>query len=115
MLDGIRKTLKEGVVVLGGVKDGKVALLVNFAPEAVKRGGHAGNLLKELAPMVGGKGGGKAGDGARRRHGRGQAARGAGGRAGYAGEDAAKVKSTMGRATPTRELATKKHRKHKII
>ena len=60
MLDGIRKTLKEGVVVLGGVQDGKVALLVNLSPEVVKRGGHAGNLLKELAPKVGGKGGGKA-------------------------------------------------------
>jgi alanyl-tRNA synthetase len=60
MLDSIRKTLKEGVVVLGGVQDGKVALLVNLSPEVVKRGGHAGNLLKELAPKVGGKGGGKA-------------------------------------------------------
>jgi len=60
MLDGIRKTMKEGVVVLGGVKDGKVALLVNLSPEVVKRGGHAGNLLRELAPRVGGKGGGKA-------------------------------------------------------
>ncbi|MCY3024440.1 MAG: alanine--tRNA ligase [Planctomycetota bacterium] len=58
-LDGIRKTFKEGAVVLGGVKEGKVALLVNFSPEIVKRGGHAGNLLKALAPKVGGKGGGK--------------------------------------------------------
>ena len=58
-LDGIRKNLKEGAVVLGGAKDGKVALLVSFSPEIVKRGGHAGNLLKELAPKVGGKGGGK--------------------------------------------------------
>jgi alanyl-tRNA synthetase len=58
-LDGIRKTFKDGAVVLGGVKDGKVALLVSFPPELVKRGAHAGNLLKELAPKVGGKGGGK--------------------------------------------------------
>jgi len=58
-LDGIRKTFKEGAVVLGGVKEGRVALLVNFSPEVVKRGGHAGNLLKALAPHVGGKGGGK--------------------------------------------------------
>ncbi|HEY3325478.1 MAG TPA: alanine--tRNA ligase [Planctomycetota bacterium] len=59
MLDGIRKQFKEGAVVLGGSKDGKVALLVSFTPDVVKRGGHAGNLLKELAPKVGGKGGGK--------------------------------------------------------
>ncbi len=58
-LDGIRKQLPEGAIVLGGAKDGKVALLVSFSPEIVKRGGHAGNLLKELAPKVGGKGGGK--------------------------------------------------------
>jgi len=58
-LDGVRKTLKEGAVVLGGSKDGKAALLVSFSPEIVTRGGHAGNLLKELAPKVGGKGGGK--------------------------------------------------------
>jgi alanyl-tRNA synthetase len=58
-LDGIRKNLKEGAVVLGGAKDGKVALLVSLSPDVVARGGHAGNLLKELAPKVGGKGGGK--------------------------------------------------------
>ena len=58
-LDGIRKQLPEGAIVLGGAKDGKVALLVSFSPEIVKHGGHAGNLLKELAPKVGGKGGGK--------------------------------------------------------
>jgi alanyl-tRNA synthetase len=59
MLDGIRKNLKEGAVVLAGTKDGKVALLVSFSPEVVKRSGHAGNLLKALAPKVGGRGGGK--------------------------------------------------------
>jgi alanyl-tRNA synthetase len=58
-LDGIRKTFKEGAVVLGGTKDGKVALLVSMPAELVQRGAHAGNLLKELAPKVGGKGGGK--------------------------------------------------------
>lgn len=58
-LDGIRKQLPEGAVVLGGNKDGKVALLVSFSADIVKRGGHAGNVLKDLAPKVGGKGGGK--------------------------------------------------------
>jgi alanyl-tRNA synthetase len=58
-LDGIRKNFKDGAVVLGGTKDGKVALLVSVPPELVQRGAHAGNLLKELAPKVGGKGGGK--------------------------------------------------------
>jgi len=58
-LDGIRKKMPDAAVVLGGVKDGKVALLVSFSADLVKRGAHAGNLLKELAPKVGGKGGGK--------------------------------------------------------
>jgi len=58
-LDGIRKKLPEGAVVLAGNKDGKVALLVSLSPDLVKRGGHAGNILKEIAPLVGGKGGGK--------------------------------------------------------
>jgi alanyl-tRNA synthetase len=58
-LDGLRKTMPEGAVVLAGVKDGKISLLVSCSPEAVKRGVKAGDLLKQLAPMVGGKGGGK--------------------------------------------------------
>ncbi|HYF50400.1 MAG TPA: alanine--tRNA ligase [Planctomycetota bacterium] len=58
-LDGIRKNQKDAAVVLAGTKEGRVALLVSFSEEIVKRGGHAGNLLKELAPKVGGKGGGK--------------------------------------------------------
>jgi alanyl-tRNA synthetase len=58
-LDGIRKQFKDGVVVLGGVKDGKVALIVSLTKEVQARGGHAGNILKEIAAKVGGKGGGK--------------------------------------------------------
>ncbi|GMV83205.1 MAG: alanine--tRNA ligase [Planctomycetota bacterium] len=58
-LDGIRKKLPEAAVVLGGAKDGKAALLVSVPKELVARGAHAGNLMRELAAKVGGKGGGK--------------------------------------------------------
>ena len=58
-LDGLRKSMPEGVVVLAGSRDGKVSLLVSCSPEAVNRGVKAGDLLKQLAPIVGGKGGGK--------------------------------------------------------
>jgi len=58
-LDGIRKNLPDAAVVLGGSKDGKVALLVSFPKSAVDRGAHAGNLLQGPRPKVGGKGGGK--------------------------------------------------------
>ncbi len=47
------------MIALGGSKDGKAALLVSMSKDVVARGGHSGNLLKELAGKVGGKGGGK--------------------------------------------------------
>ena len=58
--DKLRDQLKRGVIVLG-LKDGdKVTLLVAVTPDVAKEGKvHAGNLIKELAPKVGGKGGGK--------------------------------------------------------
>lgn len=38
---------------------GKVNLVAMVTPEAMKRGGHAGNLIKGIAGKVGGGGGGK--------------------------------------------------------
>ena len=49
-----------GVVVLGSAgADGKVGLVAAVAKDAVARGLSAGALIGALAPMVGGKGGGK--------------------------------------------------------
>lgn len=48
-----------GVVVLGADNDGKVLWAVKAAPEAVKAGAHAGNLVRELAKITGGGGGGR--------------------------------------------------------
>jgi alanyl-tRNA synthetase len=39
--------------------EGKVQLLAKAGPEAVKRGAHAGNLVREVAKLVGGGGGGR--------------------------------------------------------
>jgi alanyl-tRNA synthetase len=47
-----------GVVVLGRSSDGKVSLIVRTSPDLTKRV-PAGQVIKELAPMVGGRGGGK--------------------------------------------------------
>jgi alanyl-tRNA synthetase len=47
-----------GVVVLGRSGDGKVSLIVRTSPDLLKRV-PAGQVIKELAPIVGGKGGGK--------------------------------------------------------
>ena len=57
--DQQKAKLGEGVVVLAGVKDGKVSLLAMATEEAVKKGAHAGNLIKAIARIVGGGGGGK--------------------------------------------------------
>jgi alanyl-tRNA synthetase len=49
-----------GVVVVAGVSDGKVALVAAANELAQERGVSAGELIRTLAPLVGGKGGGKA-------------------------------------------------------
>ncbi len=55
----IREKLPSGVVALAGVDGGTVTLLVFASPDLVKTGVHAGNLLKNAAPLVDGRGGGQ--------------------------------------------------------
>ncbi len=57
--DQIKDKLGEGVVVLASSADGKVNLIAMATDSAVKAGAHAGNLIKAIAPMVGGGGGGR--------------------------------------------------------
>lgn len=57
--DQLKDKLGEGVVVLASAKEGKVSLLVMATDEAQKKGAHAGKLIKELASVVGGGGGGR--------------------------------------------------------
>jgi alanyl-tRNA synthetase len=56
--DQLRDKLKSGVVVLGGVADGKVALVAAVTPDLAGRV-HAGKIIGEVAKVVGGKGGGR--------------------------------------------------------
>ncbi|HEV7842360.1 MAG TPA: alanine--tRNA ligase-related protein [Pyrinomonadaceae bacterium] len=56
--DKLLAKINSGVVVLGRTGDGKVSLIVRTSPDLTKRV-PAGQVIKELAPMVGGKGGGK--------------------------------------------------------
>ncbi|MCQ1533926.1 alanine--tRNA ligase [Mitsuokella jalaludinii] len=51
--------IESGVVVLGCANDGKVNLVVKASKDAVKRGIHAGKIIKEAAAVVGGGGGGR--------------------------------------------------------
>ncbi len=57
--DQLKTSLGEGVVVLASAKEGKVNLLAMATDGAMKQGAHAGNLVKAIAPCVGGGGGGR--------------------------------------------------------
>ena len=57
--DEIKAKLGEGIVILGSNKDGKVSLLAMATDGAMKAGAHAGNIIKAIAPVVGGGGGGR--------------------------------------------------------
>ena len=57
--DSLKEKLGEGVVVLLSDKDGKVNMISMATDEAVKAGAHAGNLIKGIAALVGGGGGGR--------------------------------------------------------
>ena len=57
--DQLKEKLGEGVVVLASGKDGKVSLLAMATDGAMKQGAHAGNLIKGMAAIVGGGGGGR--------------------------------------------------------
>ncbi|SES37220.1 alanyl-tRNA synthetase [Butyrivibrio fibrisolvens] len=57
--DSLKEKLGDCVVVLMSDNDGKVSIMTMASDSAVKKGAHAGNLVKEIAPMVGGGGGGR--------------------------------------------------------
>ena len=57
--DTLLARIKSGVVVLGRSSDGKVSLIVRTSDDLTHRV-PAGEVIKELAPIIGGKGGGKA-------------------------------------------------------
>ena len=57
--DQLKEKLGSGVVVLASAKDGKVSLLAMATDGAMKKGAHAGNLIKAVAKLVGGGGGGR--------------------------------------------------------
>ncbi len=57
--DQLRLKLGEGVVLLASVNEGKVSLMATATDGAVKQGAHAGNLIRGIAALVGGGGGGR--------------------------------------------------------
>ena len=57
--DQLKEKLGEGVILLASEKDGKVNLVAMATEDAMKKGAHAGNLIKGIAGLVGGGGGGR--------------------------------------------------------
>jgi alanyl-tRNA synthetase len=57
--DTLLARIKSGVVVLGRSSDGKVSLIVRTSADLIGKV-PAGQVIKELAPIIGGRGGGKA-------------------------------------------------------
>ena len=87
LLQSIADALKgqfKGVVVLGGAANGAVALVASVAPELTKQI-QAGKIIQTIAPIVGGKGGGRPDN-----------ARGGGKDVGKLDEALAKAKSLLG-------------------
>lgn len=57
--DQLKAKLGDGVVVLASASDGKVNLVAMATDAAMAKGAHAGNLIKGIAALVGGGGGGR--------------------------------------------------------
>ncbi|MBQ2981281.1 MAG: alanine--tRNA ligase [Lachnospiraceae bacterium] len=57
--DQLKEKLGEGVIVIASSQDGKVNLLAMATDGAMAKGAHAGNIIKQIATIVGGGGGGR--------------------------------------------------------
>ena len=57
--DQLKDKIGEGVVLIASDNDGKVNLIAMATDAAMKAGAHAGNLIKGVAKLVGGGGGGR--------------------------------------------------------
>ena len=58
--DSLKEKLENGVIVLASAQGAdKVNIIVMVTDDAVKNGANAGNIIKNIAPLVGGGGGGR--------------------------------------------------------
>jgi len=58
--DRLKEHLKSGVIVLGTVHNDKPSFVAMVTPDLVAKGFHAGDLVKQVAKVAGGGGGGRA-------------------------------------------------------
>ncbi len=59
IVDEMKVKLGSAVIVLGSASEGKVNLVAAVTPDLIGQGHHAGKLIKEVAAIVGGSGGGR--------------------------------------------------------
>ena len=59
LCDSVKDKYSDGVAVIAAVAEGKLNFAVAAGADAVKAGAHAGNILREVAAICGGKGGGR--------------------------------------------------------
>jgi alanyl-tRNA synthetase len=57
--DQLKEKIGDGVIVLASVQGDRVNLMATATDAAQKKGAHAGNLIKAIAALVGGGGGGR--------------------------------------------------------
>ena len=57
--DTLRDKVGSGVVVLSNVAEGKVNFVVTATQDAIEKGIHSGNIVREVAKIANGKGGGR--------------------------------------------------------
>jgi len=59
IVDELKVKLGSAVIVLGAVAGDKVNLVAAVTPDVISKGAHAGKLIKEIAAICGGSGGGR--------------------------------------------------------
>jgi alanyl-tRNA synthetase len=59
LTDTFKSKFSDGVVIFAAVNDGKLNFVAAAGQDAVRMGAHAGNILKEISAICGGKGGGR--------------------------------------------------------
>ena len=58
-VDMLKKKAKSAAIVLGFIENGNATLLAGVTDDLVKKGLKAGNIVKQIAPLIGGGGGGR--------------------------------------------------------
>lgn len=59
MADKVKAEVENSVAVMGALTDGKITFVAMASKEAVGKGVHCGNIIKEITAIAGGRGGGK--------------------------------------------------------